>query len=409
MRRVVNSSAVTAQTRSACLPKRVWLPERPSKPGRALPAVRLFLLLMLTMLLASACKPQREYEAALVLSDIAAGAAPTRLKSVTAKPSRTTVSLPAAGRVVGGDLYLSNQKPLAGLLLLPGAAEKGKDDPRLQAFANSLARARFAVLVPDLEGFRSLQVSSGDIVGTADAFAWLLARPDLSPQGRAGIFSFSYASGPAILAALEPRIAGRVSFLMAVGGYYNLKEVLTFFTTGYYRQAGTWRHMEPNRYGEWVFVLSNVSRLSDPLDRQLFQQAAKRKLADPNAPVHDLMTRLTPEGRRLYDFLENRDPARALALLDRLPDQIRREIKALNLAEHDLTGLKARVILLHGYDDDIIPYTESVALTDSLPQGQARLYLVYGLQHVDLEPRIIDKFRLWRAISALLREREGGG
>lgn len=362
--------------------------------------------MLLTVL--TACHPRSEYEAALVLADVASGTAPSRLKTVTAPPRRTKVTFPAAGQTAGGDLYLPDQKPLAGLLLLPGAAEQGKDDPRLQAFAGSLTRARFAVLVPDLEGFRSLRVSSADIAGTADAFAWLVARHDLAPQGRAGIFSFSYASGPAILAALEPRVAGRVRFIMAVGGYHDVKEVLTFFTTGYYRQAGQWRHMEPNGYGKWVFVLSNVGLLSDPVDRQLFQEAGRRKLSDLNASLQDLAPRLTPEGRRVYDFIENRDPARALPLMERLPDRILREIRALNLAEHDLTGLKARMILVHGYDDDIIPYTQSVALAENLPRGLARLYLVHGLQHVDLEPRWIDKYRLWRAISALLRERIDG-
>jgi len=340
------------------------------------------------------------------MADIAAGTAPSRLKSVSGEPKRTAVAFPAAGRTVGGDLYLSNSKPLAGLLLLPGAAEKGKEDPRLQAFARSLTRAGFAVLVPDLEGFRSLRISSGDIAGTADAFAWLLAREDLAPGGRAGIFSFSYACGPAILAALEPRIAGRVRFVMAVGGYYDLKEVLTFFTTGYYLQEGRWRHLEPNSYGKWIFVLSNLPHLSNPSDRTLFQQAARRKLDDLNASVSDLAERLTPEGRAVYQFIENRDPARSLPLMDRLPGSIRREIRALNLAEHDLTRLRARFILVHGYDDDIIPYTQSVVLARNLPQGLARLYLVNGLQHVDLKPRMIDKYRLWRAVSALLRERE---
>jgi pimeloyl-ACP methyl ester carboxylesterase len=163
--------------------------------------------------------------------------------------------------------------------------------------------------------------------------------------------------------------------------------------------------MEPNSYGKWVFVFSNLGRLSDPVDRGLFQQAAKRKLADLNAPLHDLTVRLTPEGRRLYDFIENRDPARAAALMARLPEAIRRDVSALNLAERDLSRLKARMILVHGYDDDIIPYTESVALAKSLPPGLAELYLVHGLQHVDLEPRLMDKYRLWRAISNLLQER----
>jgi pimeloyl-ACP methyl ester carboxylesterase len=380
-------------------------PVRPRSRRNYLLVVQLVLPLFTLLLLLSACNPRGEYEAALVITDIAAGTAPSRLKSVTTPPKRTAVTFPAAGRTIGGDLYLPDQKPLAAILLLPGAAETGKDDPRLQAFANSLSRARFAVLVPDLEGFRSLQVSSSDIGQTADAFAWLVARQDLAPGGRAGIFSFSYASGPAILAALEPRVAGRVRFIMAVGGYHNVKDVLTFFTTGYYRQDGRWRYMEPNSYGKWVFVLSNLGRLSEPVDRELFQQAAERKLANLQAPLHDLVARLTPEGRLLYDFIENRDPARAATLMDQLPEAIRRDVDALNLAERDLNRLKARMILVHGYDDDIIPYTESVALAQSLPPGLAKLYLVHGLRHVELKPRLIDKYRLWRAISALLQER----
>lgn len=371
----------------------------------ALPAAIVGAALVLLVLIGG-CNLRREYEAAVVLSDIAAGTAPSRLKEVTAAPRRVIVSFPVAGRTVAGDLYLAVANPQAGVLLMPGAAEKGKDDPRLTAFANSLARGGFAVLVPDLESFRSLKVSSADIASTADAFAWLVAREDLSPGGRAGIFSFSYASGPAILASFDARIAGRVRFIMAVGGYYDVKEVLTFFTTGYYLKEGRPAHMEPNSYGKWIFVLSNLERLPDPSDRALFHELARRKLDNVDAPGADLAARLTPPGRTLYDFVENRDPARAPLLLSRLPEAIRRDIETLDLVRYDLTRTSTRFILIHGYDDDIIPYTQSIALSRHLPQGQVGLYLVYGLQHVDLKPRLVDKFRLWRAISALLRERE---
>lgn len=357
-------------------------------------------------LLLSGCNPGREYQAALVLADIAAGSSPSRLKKVSREPKLSAVTFPAGGHLVGGELYLSGAKPSAGVLLLPGAAEKGKDDPRLQAFARSLARGGFAVLVPDFQSFRSLKVNSGDIARTADAFAWLSGREELAPGGRAGIFSFSYASGPAIIASLDPRIAGRVRFIMAVGGYYDVKQVLTFFTTGYYLQDGRWRHSEPNSYGKWIFVLSNIERLSDPSDRKLFEEMARRKLKDTHAKVEELASRLTPEAGNLYAFVENRDPSLALPLLSRLPEKIRRDIRALDLAAYDLTRTRSRFILVHGYDDDIIPYTQSEALAQQLPAGAARLYLVNGLQHVDLEPGLIDTFRLWRAISALLRERE---
>ena len=358
------------------------------------------------LMLLGGCTLSRGYEALLVLADIAAGDGKSRLKSKTPDPRRTAVTFAAGGRTYGGDLYRSVDAPLAGILLLPGAAKEGKDDPRLKAFAITLARARFAVLVPDLEGFRSLRVGSGDIVGTVDAFAWLASRSDLSPHGRAGICAFSYAAGPAILAALDSRINDRVRFILAVGGYYDLASTLTFFTTGYFREGREWRHREPNHYGKWVFVLSNVDLLSNPTDRELFRIAAERKMADIKAPIDDLAARLSPEGQSLFMFIENQDPLKVPLLMGRLPEAIRREIAALTLADKELSLIRARILLIHGLDDDIISYTESVVLAHALPTETTRLYLLRGLMHVELKPGLIDGFKMWRAVSALLREQE---
>ena len=53
---------------------------------------------------------------------------------------------------------------------------------------------------------------------------------------------------------------------------------------------------------------------------------------------------------------------------------------------HDLTSFDANLILLHGRDDTIIPFTESVALTTAVGADQASLFLVNVLAHVDLRP-----------------------
>lgn len=365
------------------------------------------LLLLLGLVLLTACSPGRGWEAALVLADIAAGEGASALKEKTPAPSRQSVSFTVDGRRYVGDLYRSPEGSLAGILLVPGAAEEGKDDPRLVAFATTLARARFGVLVPDLPSLRELRVNPGNIDEVAEAFAWLTEQEALTPEGRAGIVAFSYAAGPALLAALQPEIRRQVRFVMAVGGYHDLEQVLTFFTTGWYRKDGEWRYLEPNEYGKWVFVLSNAERLSDPADRQILKAMARRKMRDLDAPLDDLAAALGPEGQRVYAFITNRDPQQAPQLLAGLPETIRTDIVALNLAGRDLSGLRARLLLVHGYDDNIIPYTESIALAKAAPEGQAGLFLVRGLMHVDIRPGLISRFRMWRAICALLAEREG--
>jgi pimeloyl-ACP methyl ester carboxylesterase len=351
------------------------------------------------------CDPLPDDEAAWVLQDLAAREGKSRLKERTLDPVRRPVAYTVQGRAYQGDLYQSAQRSLATLVLVPGVAELGKDDPRLVAFATTLARARFLVLVPDLPSLRALRVRAEDAQGVVDAFVHLLSRPEFPVRGRAGIGAFSYAVGPAVLAALEPVIRERVDFVLGVGGYYDLHQVLTFFTTGYFQKEGQWHYLEPNRYGKWVFVFGNAGRLADPVDREMFRRMAERKLENPHSDTDDLVGQLTPGGRSLLDLLDNREPERTPTLIARLPVSIRAELDALNLARRDLSRLSAKLILLHGTDDAIIPYTESMTLAAAVPAGQAELFLIKGLAHVNVRPFGLDRRALWRAIGALLAQR----
>ena len=359
----------------------------------------------LLLVVSASCSPIREYHAALVLADIAARDQPSRWKRVTPTPSRTPYVYRVENRRYNADLYRPGEDALAGLLLVPGAAETGKNDARLVALAKSLARARFNVLVPDLDSLRKLQVGPGNVMELIDAFT-VVSRPEFSPGGRAGILAFSYATGPAVLAALEPEIRDRVNFIFSVGGYHDLNKVMVFFTTGHFMDEGKSKHLRPNAYGKWVFVLSNLARLSDLADRERFRAMFERKKEDLAAPLDDLAIALTAEGKALYAFISNQDPHHVEALMKGLPEGIRNDIVALDLADKELNQLSSRLILVHGYDDPIIPYPESRALSQAVPDGQARLYLVDGLAHVDLQPGLIGKLRLWRAVAALLAERE---
>lgn len=374
-------------------------------------ALRGFSLLVLALGLAagaSACAPGRAIEARLLLRDLAATEEPDLMKSWTARPERVLVSYRVEERERAGELYLPAEGPAAGLVLVPGVAEEGKDDPRFVALASSLARARFSVLVPEMAGFRRLRVDPADAREVADALAHIAADPVLAPQGRVGVAAISYAVGPALLAALEPDVRATTKFIVGVGGFYDLEAVVTFFTTGYYRdEGGRWRYLRPNEYGKWVFVLSNAGRLEDAADRARFEAMARRKLDDPDAPIHDLEEGLGSEGQAFLALLKNGAPERVPELLAALPEAVRADLAALDPVRRDLEKLQARLILIHGRHDTIIPYTESLALGRAVTPGQAHVYIVEGLMHVDIEMGVTDRWSLWRAAYRLLEERDG--
>jgi pimeloyl-ACP methyl ester carboxylesterase len=355
------------------------------------------------LLLLGGCTPASDAaDAVRFLRDLSAGV------PASGDFSRSEVTWPHRGAAVAADLYRPAE-PMAALVLAPGLGRDGRRDARLVAFATALARARFAVLVPDVPNFQAQRVAAGDGALLADALRYLLARPE--GQGSVGIAAVSYAVGPAVLAALSPDLAPRIDVIAAIGGYYDTVAVVTFFTTGYFRDdvSAPWQRRTPNAYGKWVFVLANAERIEDAHDRSSLAAMARRKLDDLNADIADLDKGLGPEGRSVVDLLANADPARVPGLIAALPPAVRDDLVGLSLAGHDLQTLRAQVILIHGRDDAIVPYSESLALGRALPPGQAHVSLLDSLAHADLGPGdVADGFRLWQAAYALMRARHGG-
>lgn len=357
----------------------------------------------------AACSPSRGLEAMRVLADIDAGFGPSGLKQVTPPPRRTAVAYRVAGRARHADLYRPGDAPRARLVLVPGVAEDGKDDAQLVAFATTLARARFTVLVPDIGALRALKVRASDAREIADAFVHLAALDEAASRDRVGIAAISYAVGPAIIAALEPDVRDSLYFVLGIGGYHDIEAVVTFFTTGRHRTeaGGRWRWRRPNAYGKWVFVLSNLERVGNRDDRAALEAMARRKLDDLDADIADLSARLGPEGRAFDALLNNTDPERVTELIAALPAGVRADMAALDLSKRDLSRLRARLLLVHGREDDIIPFTESRALARAAPEGTADLHLIDGFSHVDPDPARADRGQLWRAVYRLLEIRDG--
>ncbi|MBX6320463.1 MAG: alpha/beta hydrolase, partial [Rhodospirillaceae bacterium] len=338
-----------------------------------------------TAVLAS-CSPARLYEAGRLLRDV--------VESAPAGPAASRgagIVYPGPDGPTAADLYLPPgvadvREADAALLLVPGLAPRGPADARLIPFARALSRAGFAVMVPDIAGFRAQRIGPGDVEAIAAA---LLALDDLraGPRRRPlGVAAISYAAGPALLATMRPAARGKVDFLLAVGGYYDLTDVLTYFTTGYERDGPgqPWRRGRPNAYGKWVFVRANLDRIADLRDRTTLAAMADRRMADLGAPIDDLAATLGSEGRAVYDLIVNTDPERVPALAARLPAGLRADMAALDLEGRDLSAAPPRILLVHGRDDPTIPAGESVALAAALPAGRAELVIIDSLAHVDL-------------------------
>lgn len=260
---------------------------------------------------------------------------------------RTVAGLPAlgAGRCTGGPT----------LVFANACTPRGIDEPAVAAFLGGVARAGLYAVAPELPDVREGRITPA----TVDA----LVRVAEQSEGSLVLAGASTGGGLAIVAAADPRLAGRLELVSAIGPFADLANVLRLATTGHYAEEGVL-----HRY---------------PVEPQLRWAAERSLRALPDAPAADAL-------------LENTDPQRFDALFAALPGSARASIEALSPVRA-LPDVRGRVDVAFDPRDTFFPPSEARALE----AAGAQLTVTPALGHV--RPRLgLGTARLMRFTDRML-------
>jgi pimeloyl-ACP methyl ester carboxylesterase len=266
---------------------------------------------------------------------------------------------------VPGDLYTPGQ-PAPAIVLIPGAAPGGKDDPRVIRVARALARAERVIFVPTLELAERRFVEED--IDRITRCAAALADHELV-HGRVTILGFSYGGSFALVAAADPRLDGRLAQVAVFGAYYDLVGLVQAVTTG----------------------VSLVDGRRIPWQGHPLAQAILRSRAVTLAPEKEQNALLValdtgsaeglgPRSRAIYDLLVNEDPERTFDLAARLPKPARDILSRFSPAAV-ADRIDVPVVAMHSTDDPAVPYGEALRLERGIPG--TRLVGVEVFRHVD--------------------------
>jgi dienelactone hydrolase len=348
-----------------------------------------YIIILVLTILAFVIAPfmERAFWSLLVLSELLNLEGRGWLRNFTALPQVKEVSYQGPFGSEKADLYLPQpDQKKGGILLNHGVIDTGKDDLRLKRFADILSRVGFVVFVPDFKGMRSFRIAPSDIDEIQTAFAYLNSRAEVRPDS-CGLFGFSYGAGPTMIAASRQEIREKVRFVVSFGGYYDLKNVLSFIATGQFEFQGRRYFRRPQEYGKWVFLANNLDLVESSEDRAILRNILKMKLRDEHAPVDEFMPQLGREGRNILNLLSHADPSQTEPLIRNLPSSIQSSMKALSVSPV-LNQIKADLILAHGEDDDLIPFTETLRLAQAAPEsGKAYWQILRTFSHVDSDQK----------------------
>ena len=329
-------------------------------------------------------------------------------------PDVKRVSVSSGDRVIHADLYRPRKDGrFFPLLLVHDLGPAGKDDEHVVLLATDLARAGFLVLVPDLQGMKTLRPRTSDAEDVLQSFMYLSRTASAGPRG--GIAGIGYGAGPLLLAAADARIRDKVSVVTTVGGYYDLRNVALFALTGAYEHGEDRGHVRPDMSLRWMFAYKNLDLVSSVEDREKLRKIIELRNRYDMTAADRVARSLGNEGRALYDFLINNDPGRFTPLYERLSLAVREQVYQLSPARA-VDYITASFIIVHATDDYAIPYTESQRLADAVAdKGRVHCALLpQFMQGEPIEPSIGDRYkryvlggwRLFRVMYELLGKAE---
>lgn len=310
--------------------------------------------------------------------------------------------------------------PRGSYLLLQGVHYQGPEDPRMDRFARVLAYAGFAVFAPCVPDYINLHIQPEAFADGRRILQHVLEHP-LQRYEQVSLFSISFGSLLGFSLASDPAFRNKLKQFVVFGGYIDWEVTIRFCVTGEVDGKRLGSHDPLNLPVLFIHVFEALDPDVVPDDPSTLLQAWRtyiqttwgrpemkakerfhevaRRIADeafPEAPQEASAAQEDPRARELFLIGCGLVPG-ALALID---DGLARGDFGYLDPIPFLGEVHCPVEIIHGADDDVIPWTEASKLHDTLaPHTPVQTWLTGLYGHTGS-----DTPSLWQNIPAAIRE-----
>ncbi len=282
-----------------------------------------------------------------------------------------TTTLDLGDRIIPADVYRPRRsaRPRSTVVLVHGSTGHGHRDPRIIELARLMTLFDSTIVVPLYEEIAAFHVSPGCSTRVENTLSAMLRRPSLLPDhGRIAVFATSFSCIYGLAAAGRPSVADRIGALCLIGGVYTIDPPLRAL-----------EREDESTFGSDLVLFNYLEASIGPAPE--LKRAFQTALADnsfrreePELPA--VLASLSPESRGLFSRLR-----RDVDLRRSHGQRMRPALLELEQQAGDLASLRARVTLMHGAGDTLVPASE----TDKL---RARLAGAGVAVHCEISPLI---------------------
>jgi dienelactone hydrolase len=302
------------------------------------------------------------YRAALLLPAVVTSSQPAPLVASGGDVDHSQLTLTGKAGGVYLDVYAPADPtpPMpgarAGLLIIPGVGDN-RQVSELIELDKALARAGYVVMNLTTDTMIAYNLAPADADSVVLATQTLARWPGVGAN-RVGIFGISAGGTLACLAAADPRLQGKLAFILLFGGYFDTTTLIADFGRRALDVGGKLVPWQPQVVP--INVLADaVAPTLPPADATMILQALGPNDSGTISTLSDAqLAVMSPAAVAAYHLLIGDQPDRVQANLDALPPAMHDLLRALSPSSV-VDRIDTPIYLLHDAGDQYVPFTES--------------------------------------------------
>lgn len=299
----------------------------------------------------------------------------------TDEPERREISYQLGDGNVGvADLYVPAGGGKRGaVLFFLGVNPAGKDDERVVNVASAVARTGIVVMIPWSERMAQKQITEQEIDDLVAGFQHLRSL-EMVDSDNVGMAGFCVGASLMMVAAQDERIRDDVTVVNSFAGYYEAKDLIASVATESRFYEGQSRAWEPDKLSIEVVRTHLLESIDDIGERERLASVIKEGSAAPDD--------LSSQARLVYDILNSTELEEAQRLIERLPADSLETLRRISPGT-DIGNLRAKALVMHDLQDNLVPSEESRRLVDALESRGDVYHTEFSFfEHLDPSQRV---------------------
>ena len=328
--------------------------------------ISLLILIVLGILIAT---PQVRYsiKAALFIPQILPAIPVKPLEYVSGTPMRKEITFMSSQGFSEADIYFPSGDGIhPAVVFFMGIVPPDREESRIVALAEGLARTGMVVLIPWLDTQSENRLIVTDIEVLVDAFQHLQnnERVDRKRVGMGGICT---GASMAVVAAQSDRINEEVAFINSFAGYYDAFDLVKATASNSRFNDSETAEWSPDKLTKSL-VRTHLIEGAGSTDERILN-----KIVDRGTWTRSEYASLNSGGRAVLTLLTDPSFLEAEEAIANLNDDTYRFLSAVSPSTN-MSMLKAEVLLMHDLHDRLVPAEESRRLADAVIKNGGNVY-----------------------------------